>query len=249
MAQDPKPPSTPRGPAAVTSSAQIFVHDLDVLAVTREDAHHLSRSLRLRPGEPVVAADGHGNWRMCLYRSEASDGAVLEPDGEIRQEARPTPTLTVAFVPVKGDRPEWAVQKLTELGVDRIIVLRSARAVVRWDGDRAGRALERLRRVSMEAAAQSRRAWLPEVAGPATLSEVGGLSRPAELYLADADGQAPGPDLTALAVGPEGGWDDAERQMGFLRVRLGSGILRSETATVAGGALLCALRDGVVRAL
>ncbi len=71
--------------------------------------------------------------------------------------------MTVAFSPVKGDRPEWAVQKLTELGVDRIVPLVAARSVVRWTGDRGAAVVERWRRVAREAAMQSRRAWLPAV--------------------------------------------------------------------------------------
>ena len=73
------------------------------------------------------------------------------------------PGLTVAFAPTKGERPEWVVQKLTELGVDRIVPLISERSVVRWAGERGAGAVERLRRVAREAAAQSRRVWLPDV--------------------------------------------------------------------------------------
>ena len=67
------------------------------------------------------------------------------------------PELTVVFAPVKGERPEWVVQKLTELGIDRIVPLRSERSVVRWTGQRGQATVERLRRVAREAAAQCRR--------------------------------------------------------------------------------------------
>ena len=69
----------------------------------------------------------------------------------------------MAFAPVKGERPEWVVQKLTELGIDRIVPLFSERSVVRWSGARGQATVERLRRVAREAAAQCRRVWLPEV--------------------------------------------------------------------------------------
>ena len=68
----------------------------------------------------------------------ADPGTTLVPDGP-RRVARLRPELTVAFAPTKGDRPEWVVQKLTELGIDRIVPLRTVRSVVRWEGDRGTR--------------------------------------------------------------------------------------------------------------
>ena len=159
----------------------------------------------------------------------------------------PTPALTIGFVPVKGDRPEWVVQKLTEAGVDRIAVLRSARAVVRWEGDRGARSIERLRRVAREAAAQSRRPWLPEVVGVLELAELADVVAPAPLALAHPGGDPPSVTMPAMAVGPEGGWDDSELAPGgYPVVGLGPGILRAETAAMASGLLLCALRNGLV---
>lgn len=246
-----EPARSLRGPARVDAAAQVFVDDLEALVVEDEDAHHLVRALRLRPGEVVVAADGRGGWRPCLIAAGAdrrgtTDGAgLLEPDGPVEHEQSPTPAVTVAFVPVKGERPEWVVQKLTELGVDTVVVLRSARSVVHWDGDRGERSLERLRRVAREAAAQSRRARLPELRGVVGLSELGAALAPAPLALADPGGGRLHPGVLALAVGPEGGWDQAERELpGTERISLGPSILRAETAAVAAGTLLCALRDG-----
>ncbi len=146
---------------------------------------------------------------------------------------------------VKGERPEWVVQKLTEAGVDRIVVLGSRRSVVRWDGERGARALERLRLVARAAAAQSRRAWLPEVVRVADLEELTSLLAPVPLALADLGGEPPSARAPAVAVGPEGGWDPSEAS-GRPRVGLGPTVLRAETAAMAAGLLLCALREGVV---
>jgi 16S rRNA (uracil1498-N3)-methyltransferase len=153
----------------------------------------------------------------------------------------------VAFAPVKGDRPEWVVQKLTELGVDRIIPLRTARSVVRWEGERGERAVDRLRRVAHEAAAQSRRPWLPQVAGVAT---VAGLSVVTghEPGLAHFGGGSPSLAWPVVAVGPEGGWDEDEL-VGQERIGLGPTVLRAETAAVTAGAFLCGLRAAVVGTL
>jgi 16S rRNA (uracil1498-N3)-methyltransferase len=231
----------------------VYVDDLDRPTPTADDAHHLAKVLRLRPGEPVVAADGRGGWRLCRYRAPdggpmRSDEGELEVDGAVTVVPRPTPVITVGFVPVKGDRPEWVVQKLTEIGVDRIAVLRSARAVVRWDGDRGVRAIERLRRVSREAGAQSRNPWLPEVVGILDLAGLAQAVAPAPLALAHPGGDPPSVAMPGMAVGPEGGWDDSELAPGgFPVVGLGPGILRAETAAVASGLLLCALRNGLAK--
>jgi len=231
----------------------VYVADLDRPVPADDDAHHLIRVLRLRPGEPVVAGDGQGGWRVCRYRGtpRGSDGGpvpeLLEVDGPVTVVPRSAPEVTVGFVPAKGDRPEWVVQKLTEAGVDRIGVLRSVRAVVRWDGDRGVRSVDRLRRVAREAASQCRSPWLPELVGVLDLAGLAQLVAPAPLALAHPGGDPPSVAMPALAVGPEGGWDDSElAPAGFPVVGLGPGILRAETAAVASGLLLCALRNGLV---
>ena len=102
------------------------------------------------------------------------------------------PALTVAFAPVKGERPEWVVQKLTELGIDRIVPLLSERSVVRWSGARGKATVERLRRVAREAAAQCRRVWLPEVADTVRLRGAGERwAAPGEVVLAQLSGDRP----------------------------------------------------------
>ena len=161
--------------------------------------------------------------------------------GGIVREERPAPEVTVAFAPVKGDRPEWVVQKLTELGVDRIVPLGTARGVVRWDGERAERSLERLRRVARAAAMQSRRTWLPEVTGLVPFADAVAWEGAA---LAEPGGDPPTLASPVVLVGPEGGWAQDELAAEVPRVGLGPTILRAETAALAAGVLLCALRSG-----
>jgi len=227
----------------------VFVSDLDELAVTPDDGHHLGQVLRLRPGEGVVASDGDGRWRVCRFTGAAGRDAprapVLEPDGPVMTSVRVGPEVTVAFVPVKGGRPEWVVQKLTEAGVDHIFVVESLRAVVRWHGERRARAVDRLRRVAREAAAQSRRPWLPEVAGVGGLDALRARVAPVPLALAQLGGEPPSLRAPAVAVGPEGGWETSETT-GYPLVGLSSNVLRAETAAVAAGLLICALREGLV---
>jgi 16S rRNA (uracil1498-N3)-methyltransferase len=214
------------------------VADLDRPSLDPDDRHHLERVLRLRSGELVTASDGRGGWRPCRL------GPELDPTGDVARDPPPSPPVVVAFALVKGERPEWVVQKLTELGADRIVPFAAARSVVRWDAERAARQVERLRRVAREAAGQCRRTWLPAVEDMATFEQLAG--RPGAV-LADRDGEPPWlPVGGPVLVGPEGGWSDEERAGGLPRMALGPHVLRAETAAVAVGTLLGALRAGLV---
>ena len=161
-------------------------------------------------------------------------------------EEAPAPALTVVFAPTKGERPEWVVQKLTELGVDRIVPLVSERSVVRWPGQRGAAAVKRLRRVSRQAAAQCRRVWLPEITDVIAFGDLAGLATPGSVVLAQLSGDRPSADHTVVAVGPEGGWSAAELGSGLPTVGFGLSVLRAETAAVMAGALIVSLRTGTV---
>ena len=221
--------------------AHVFVDDLDAPALEPGDRHHLERALRLRPGDGVAASDGAGGLRLCTL--VAGPGAGLAPAGEVTRSLRPWPSVTVGFALTKGERPEWAVQKLTEVGVDRIVPVAAARSVVRWAPDRAASHVERLRRVAREAAMQCRRTWLPEVEEPAAFAAV--AARPGAC-LAAPGGGPPSLEHPVVLVGPEGGWADAELAAGLPTVALGPHVRRAETAAVLAGGLLCALRAGIV---
>jgi 16S rRNA (uracil1498-N3)-methyltransferase len=217
----------------------VFLPSLDSLDVGGAELHHLRRALRLRAGELVCAADGQGSYRMC--RMGAGSSEPLEADGEVCRVPAPSPSLRVGFAPLKGDRTEWVVQKLTELGIDVIELLVAERSVVRWDRERAGRQHERLSAVARSAAEQSRRLWLPEL----RITREGDPLPPGPL--ADSGGRALRADDTTLLVGPEGGWTDAERASRDL-VGLGPQVLRADTASVVAAALMAGLRAGVVAA-
>ncbi len=220
----------------------MIVADISDPVLGAPDAHHLETVLRLRPGELVGVTDGRGGYALCVY---AGRGAVRVDGPVLREQAR-RPKVTVGFAPVKGDRPEWAVQKLTELGVDRIVAFDSARCVVRWDAARADRHLERLRRVARSALMQSRQCWLPDIelapSWRTLLTEAG----PSEVALAQPGAPGMGPEVRTVLVGPEGGWSDDELSDAPATIGLGPAVLRTETAAVAAGVLLAALRAGLV---
>lgn len=227
----------------VGAAAHVFVDDLDTPELSGDDLHHMQRVLRLRPGELVTVSDGVGGWRSCRL----GPAGALDPDGERQTLAPPVPVVTVAFALTKGERPEWAVQKLTEVGVDRILPYIGANTVVRWDPAKAAHQLERLRAVARAAAMQSRRAWLPAVGPVSSFREAVAAAGPAAA-MAHPGGAAPTLARPAVLVGPEGGFTDAELSVGLPTVDLGPTVLRAETAAVAAGVLLCALRAGLVDA-
>ena len=227
----------PRG----ESGPHVFVDDLERVELRDEDHHHLTRSLRLRPGGPFTVSDGAGSWRLCRLGSGV--GGVAEPDGDVVFVEAPQPRLTIGFALIKGDRPELVVQKLTELGIDAIVPFTAERSVVRWDPDRAARQVERLRRVAREAAMQSRQVRLPQIGEPtdfATLAAHPGTIR------ADINGDPPTLDHPTVLIGPEGGWSDTERRR-LPAIRISTSVLRSETAAITTAALLTTLRDGWFR--
>jgi 16S rRNA (uracil1498-N3)-methyltransferase len=117
--------------------------------------------------------------------------------------------------------------------------------VIRWEGERGSRHLDKLRAVAHQAAMQSRQLWLPEVVGfevARTLAADPGVA------MAAPGGAPPNLEYPTVLVGPEGGWTAAEMGAARSTVDLGPGVLRTESAAVAAGVLLTALRAGLVRA-
>jgi 16S rRNA (uracil1498-N3)-methyltransferase len=235
------------------ASAQVFVEDPAHPVLSPEDVHHLGRVLRLRVDEEVVVSDGAGHWARTRWKggdpgalAALRDGSGPGGDGSVQFEPAPHPALTVAFAPTKGERPEWVVQKLTELGIDRVVPLVSERSVVRWHGARGRGAVERLRRVAREAAGQCRRVWLPEISEVTGFGALGGLGTAGDVVLAQLSGDRLQASQLVVAVGPEGGWSADELGSGLPTVGFGLSVLRAETAAVTAAALMVSLRTGTV---
>lgn len=228
--------------------AHTFVTALDEqVEIGGDAAHHLVRVRRLRSGEAVTAADGDGAWRPYVVARTGSRDLRLDACGPIAVEPALLPRLVVAFSLTKGSKPELVVQKVTELGADEVFPVQACRSIARWDRARGDAATERMRRVAREAAAQCRRARLPVVGVPVDLASL--AHRPG-LIVAERDGSPlaelgdpPGGEWV-LVVGPEGGFERAERAaLGAVSgLSLGPHVLRAETAAVAGAAALASRR-------
>lgn len=215
----------------------VFVDDLDAPALADDDRHHLDRVLRLRAGDALTIADGSGRWRTAVFEEE------LGPTGPVVTEPTPEPELAIGFALVKGDKPELIVQKLTELGVDRIIPFAAARSVVRWDAVKAAKAVSRLRSVARAAAMQSHRPRLPIVEDLAALEDL--AARPG-VVRAERGGHAPARGHHLVLVGPEGGWAAEEEALEIPTVAFAQNVLRAETAAITAGAVITALRSGII---
>jgi len=212
--------------------------DVEDPVLSADDRHHLSRVLRLRDGDAMTVCDAAGRWRP------ASFGDRLVASGDVVEVPPPAREVAVGFALIKSGRPELVVQKLTELGVDRILLLSAERSVVMWDEGKAAVQLHRLTRVVREAGMQSRRVRLP-VLEPLRQASV--VARDPTVAMAEPGGSGLDGDVGVLLIGPEGGWTEAE--LGDRRrVGLGSTVLRAETAAIAAGALMVALRDARVSA-
>ena len=205
------------------------------VTIDGDTEHHLRRVLRLRDGDVVSVTDGHGRW--CVAVAIVDGNALrLEATAPVVVEPAPARTITIAAAMPKGDRLDWMVQKVTELGVDRLVLLHAEHSVVRWKPDRVGHQLARLQRIADEALRQSRRVLRMTIDAPVAATDVLG-----HFVVAEPGGRALRAGDTAVAVGPEGGWSASELAACRERVDLGPTILRTETAAVTVSALCVAI--------
>jgi len=223
--------------------------------LTGEQAQHLARVLRAQPGQIFdVVANGF------LHRAEISAISLSEVSFTLHEElevdaALPIHLLLAVF---KFDHFEWAIEKATELGVARITPI-LARRTEKHLAQVAQKRAERWRRIALEAAKQSRRTDVPEIAEPVKLdAALKAETAPLRILLSEVEqsvsltsalahsNQQPttNNEHLALAIGPEGGWTPEEialfTQHQWTHVTLGPRILRAETATIAALAIAAA---------
>jgi 16S rRNA (uracil1498-N3)-methyltransferase len=213
-----------------------------------DDARHLRQVLRAEPGQRYELSDNRGVY-LAEIEAVRKDEVSFRVVEELTPEEPPL-RLTLLVALIKFDRFEWAIEKVTELGVEAVVPVRAERSEKGLDRAAAKR-LERWRKIARESSQQARRARLPEIAAPVPLQAALETGAGYRLFLDEAGGRpllsalpahrAQG-DRVLLAVGPEGGWTEAERQLaaghGWTRVSLGPSILRAETAALAAVAVL-----------
>lgn len=213
------------------------------VTIDGDDHAYLFRVRRLAVGDKVVLFDGAGREAPAVAVEIGPARAVLEVEAP-RDVPRPTPHIAVVQAALKGERMDWCIEKLVEVGADAIIVVETARTVVRLDDERRAKRQGRHQRIAQEAARQCGRADVPAVASAAMLAQ-GLAALTAEVRLV-ADPSSDTPLLqavpetaasVALVVGPEGGLtaDEVAAAVaaGCAPVSLGGTILRAETAGAA----------------
>lgn len=222
---------------------RFFCEHIDSLTeLDEEQSHHLTRVLRIEAGGQVELFDGCGTFAYGTVR-EIQKRKVIVAASDIQRHPRPqTGRLILAVSYAKGQRFDWMVEKCTELGADHIAAVQFERTVKLGSEN----AVTRLRKLSIAAAKQSGRLFLPEISGPLPLRETLSLLRklyPDALCLCgDAQAkpiayeQVTKRDLIVL-VGPEGGFTSSESEWicseKIERVSINPNILRVETAAVA----------------
>jgi 16S rRNA (uracil1498-N3)-methyltransferase len=243
-----------RGPRSRVTLHRFFLPPGSVQAesVTFPSAisRQIERVLRLKPGERVIALDGSGIECVVVLEhvGRSTTGSV---EVTRRNEAEPATRLTLYQGLLKGTKLEFVLQKCTEIGIRRLVPVVTARAV---PAEPSTSRQARFEAIVREAAEQSGRGCIPEIAVPARFSEAILEARAAgptvfcweeehSLRLGDLPPSVVGSELS-LFVGPEGGFttDEAEaaRRAGCTIVSLGRRILRAETAAIVGSALLLA---------
>ncbi len=211
-----------------------------------DETHHLRDVLRLRVGDEVYAMDGMGREFRCLIRSIDKRAAELEILDAAAPPAPESPLdLTLAATILKADNFDLVVHKSVELGARSLVPLLTVRSDVKIKHPLAK--LERWRRIALEAAKQSGRSTMMNIASPVSFIEFAGSNDSRHvLFFSERDGGSfpnlEPPDQITAVVGPAGGWDDAEIDTavakGFSIVTLGGRVLRAETAAIVAAAII-----------
>jgi 16S rRNA (uracil1498-N3)-methyltransferase len=218
-------------------------------AIEGNAASHIARVLRLKPGDALTLFDGRGGEYAARIETIRNGAVVVEVQERSALERESPLSLTLAQGVSRGERMDWVVQKATELGATRIIPLLTERSVVRLDSKQSARKLQHWQGIAIAACEQSGRNRIPDMAAPLDLHDfLRGIDSRATRLLLSPSGTQRVNDLEApdggivILIGPEGGLAESEQRAalnaGFMPVRLGPRVLRTETAAVAALTLL-----------
>lgn len=216
----------------------------NIAVVRGDDVKHIAKVLRLRAGDCVQLCDGQGNECDAAIASVSPDAVTFDTQPWRKAVTEPFAKVTLFQCLPKAGKMETIIQKCVELGVSAFVPVQSERCVVVLKPPYEGR-IERWQRVSEEAAKQSRRGVIPQVALPIALDKLDfsgfdtvlvAFENERTVSLKTALRERAG-ERIAIVIGPEGGFSDAEIETltgkGARSVSLGMRILRTETAGMA----------------
>lgn len=216
----------------------------------KEQVHHLKSVLHLKLKEPVVIFDRDGNEYSCLVSRLGESVALEIRDRRVFDKSKIKVKLTIACAIPKKAKFDDIVDKLTQLGINKIIPLITERVVVRLDRKKEALRLERWRKIAQSAAEQSQRRDIPEITVINNLKELLSLSSDFDLKLIPTlsghrkslgqvfslSSSFPVVNILVL-IGPEGDFSDEEinlaKNAGFIPITLGDLVLRVDTAAIA----------------
>jgi 16S rRNA (uracil1498-N3)-methyltransferase len=225
----------------------------DACAVTAEQARYLGSVLRMREGEPLLVFNGTP-WEYEAVVRQAAEGMAVEITGRRAMPAGGIEITLCQAIP-KAEKMDGIIRHATELGVGRIVPFLAERSIPRWPAAKWPQKRERWQKIALEAARQSGRIDIPEIAGIASFAEMLEAARNGEMKLIPWEEEAglgireilrdpkyDGMRSFHLIIGPEGGFGNGEinqaRTAGFISVSLGKRVLRVETAALAVLAIL-----------
>ena len=222
------------------------------LTVEGEQAHYLSRVLRLKPGSNVTLFDGSGSEYPSVVVAAKRQSVLLQTGQRVSRDAESHLPLRLIQGISRGERMDFVVQKATELGVQQISPVLSEYSVVKLKAERAQKRMQHWNKIAQSACEQCGRNKIPIIDEPIALHELLQrvelaacnlmLNPSAAVSLQHIDKAE---SAVNLLIGPEGGLSDAEIEFatnaGFTSVSLGPRVMRTETAALAAVAIIQAL--------
>lgn len=210
------------------------------MVIVGEDAAHLARSLRARPGEEIEVVDPDGF--MLTVRLESVSPTTVEGTviAEVLHQPEPAARITVAIANLPAPALELVLSRCTEVGAHSFVVFQADRSVAR------GEKLRRWNRICRQAAMLARRLRVPEVSAASSFEAALAAEDNPVLLVRDAPRRLASlseQDL-ALFIGPEGGWSERELELAEVTASLGPRNLRADTAAIAGLAIALSVRGG-----
>jgi 16S rRNA (uracil1498-N3)-methyltransferase len=228
-------------PPANWENDRVFLKD--------EDAKHISKVMRMQPGDNIICCDN--NTRSAICEIINLDGNVVEVQAvnELESDSEMPVIVTIAQGLPKADKLEYIVQKGTELGASSFYPFSADRSVAKWDVKKAAKKKERLEKIAKEAAEQSHRNKIPEIMNPGSFSDLLKLAEQYNIKIVAYEEEAKQQEYSRFSsalkkvekgdnllcvIGPEGGISEKEasilKEHGFELCGLGPRILRTETA-------------------
>ncbi len=231
----------------------------DKIIVIGDDVNHMKNVLRMKIGEQVSVSDGSDREYLCHIEKICDDSIELKIE-DIFGITSELPCEIVLFQGLpKGDKMELIIQKAVELGAAKIVPVVTNRTIVKWDGKKAKKKIERYNTIAKTAAKQAKRSVIPTVSDVVNFEQACKMASELDANLIpyeNAQGieasrkaiaDIKGKKSVGIFIGPEGGFEEREvkqaMEIGAVSITLGKRILRTETAGMSVLSLLMFLLE------